>query len=68
VKQTQVLIIAVLIDAWYIQMSLINSGVTGPMHTKFLHNVGKSLLLLICPSALRYSNLFRNASVMNEGG
>jgi len=42
-------------------------GVTGPNLTKFTYNVAKSLPLNLLKSELRYSNLFGNARVSNEG-
>jgi len=57
----------VLIDVCCTHLSLINSGVTGPKFTKFLHDVERSSLLLMRPSSLQYFNPFRNAGVTNKG-
>ena len=39
----------------------------GPILTKFAHDIARSSPLNLLKSALRYSNLFWNAEVMNEG-
>jgi len=48
-------------------LPLVNSGVTRPMFTKFLHNVSRSYTLNNLKSKLRYSNPVRNAKATNEG-
>ena len=46
---------------------LIISGVAGPVLIKFAWNVSKILPFNICKSELRYSDPFRNDSVLKEG-
>jgi len=54
-------------DIWYTHSNVLNSEVTEPKFTKFLHDVAESLPLLMRPSALRCINTFQNANAMNEG-
>jgi len=48
-------------------IALVNSVVTGPNLTKFLHDVARSSQLNFLKSELQYCNLFRNAEARNEG-
>jgi len=56
----------VLIDACCIHSSLVIMWVIGPNLTKFVPDVEGSLPMFMRPSALRLSNLFQNASAINE--
>jgi len=48
---------------------LLNSGVSGPKFTKFLHihSIARSSQMNLLKSELRYSTPFRNAKATNEG-
>jgi len=48
-------------------LRLLNSGVTGPKFTKFLHDVAKSSQMKPLKSELRYSTPFWNAKKINKG-
>jgi len=48
-------------------ITIVISGVTGPILINFAQNVATILLFNNCKSKLRYSNPFRNTSVLNEG-
>ena len=45
----------------------VNSGVTGPKFTKFLHNDARLSSMNLLKLELRYSTPFRNAKTMNGG-
>jgi len=48
-------------------VTLVISGVNGPILFKFAHNVATVMPLNISKSELSYSYPFRNASLPNEG-
>jgi len=48
-------------------LNLVNSGVTGPKFTKFLHNEARLSTMNLLKLELRYSTPFRNAKTTNEG-
>ena len=50
------------------QTLFVNSEVTGPMFTKFLHDVEPVQPLLMCALTRRYYIPFQNAKAKNEGG
>jgi len=53
--------------SWRLQMSKINSGVTGPNFVKFSHNIETSFTLLTHTLRWRYPILFWNGRVISAG-
>jgi len=56
-----------LVDEGCTSLPFLNSGVTEPKFTKFLHNVARSSQMNLLKSDVRYSTSFRNAMATNEG-